>query len=702
MWIKRYGLPILFCFIGLLFAHHPMLFSGLRRVQIDHEDPRFINYLLEHSYQWLRGNPLHGELWSPPFFYPAQKVLAFSDTLFSAGPLYWPWRLAGLPADTSFQFWLMTCVSMNYLAFFLLLSRALRLRVVPSSMGAFLFAFGAPRIVEIGHPQLQTLFFSVIAIFAFLQIFDDRALPRWHRTLQWGVALLAITAQLYSAFYLAWFLIFALCVAFLWACYSRAFRWNLWATVRRDYLAIAISSILCAFLIWPLVSHYREMAGVLGYRTMYEVFLAVPIVRSWIYMGPESWLYGWMAKVPWFMVFGPRETAHRIGVGWITPLVCLTGLFLRRDDPVIRILGLTGLTLFFLATPIPRELLLGLALIEWSLCALVFVRSRGKSRMQLFAFALFALLSWVLFPSVALVRVCIVAGMALGLGQTILRRLSRLLYSTTAAACGLFLLLSTFQDQPAVLITAALGIPGMIALNRGATATLAPAELAALVLATTIALIFLSGSLILWKYVYRFVPGGAVIRVSGRVALLMLIPLSVGFAKFWDWFVKHAGWRYAIPLGAFCMLEQGISTSSFDKQGARERIQTVASWVECDGKPRAFFYSSHRPGYPNWNDHVDAMWAGLVTDVPTVNGYSSSVPPGWWPLYESAVCEKGEENRVRESLRRWSRTTGIPPEEIAWVHDGRRLPINQVSGSDSVSSPVSISSAAGPTGRELP
>jgi hypothetical protein len=687
MWIKRSGLPIFFYFIGILFAHHPMLFSGLRRVQIDHEDPRFINYLLEHTYQWLRGYPLHGELWSPPFFYPAQEVLAFSDTLFSAGPLYWPWRLAGLPADTSFQLWLMTCVSVNYLAFFLLLSRALRLRVVPSTMGAFLFAFGAPRIVEIGHPQLLTQFFSVIAIFAFLQIFDDRALPRWRRTLQWGVALLAITAQLYSAFYLGWFLIFALGVAFVWASYSRRLRWKLLAAVRRDYLAIAISSILCAFLIWPLVSHYREMARVLGFRTMNEVFLAVPMFRSWIYMGPDSWLYGWMPKVRWFLVFGERETAHRIGVGWITPLVCLTGLFLGRDDPVIRILGLTGLTLFFIATPIPRELILGLALMEWSLCAAIFVRSRGKARMQLFAFALFALLSWVLFPSSALVLVCVVAGPALALGETILRRLRRLLYSTTAVACGLFLLLSTFMDEPAVLITAALGIPGMIALNRGAMPTLAPPELAALVLATATALVFLPGSLVLWEYVYSFVPGGAVIRVSARVALLMLIPLSVGFAKFWDWFVNHAGWRYATPLGVFCMLEQGIWTTSFDKQGARERIQTVASWVECDGKPRAFFYSSHRPGFPNWNDHVDAMWAGLATDVPTVNGYSSSVPPEWRPLYESAIREEWEENRVRESLRRWTRTTGIPPEEIAWVHNGRRLPINKVSGSDSSASP---------------
>src|SRR5262249_33271320 len=149
-----------------LFAHHPMLFAGMRRVQIDHEDPRFINYLLEHVYQWLRGNPLHRELWSPPIFYPTREVLAFSDTLLSAGPLYWPWRLTGLPADTSFQLWLMTCVSVNYLAFFLLLRRTLGLGVMPVTMGAFLFAFGAPRIVELGHPHLVTHFYSVIAIAA--------------------------------------------------------------------------------------------------------------------------------------------------------------------------------------------------------------------------------------------------------------------------------------------------------------------------------------------------------------------------------------------------------------------------------------------------------------------------------------------------------------------------------------------------------
>src|SRR5215471_6433006 len=75
--LKGAGPPLFFWSIGMLFAHHPMLFSRMQGVQIDHEDPRFINYLLEHGYQWLTGNRLHRELWNPPFFYPATNALAF-------------------------------------------------------------------------------------------------------------------------------------------------------------------------------------------------------------------------------------------------------------------------------------------------------------------------------------------------------------------------------------------------------------------------------------------------------------------------------------------------------------------------------------------------------------------------------------------------------------------------------------------------
>jgi hypothetical protein len=476
-------------------------------------------------------------------------------------------------------------------------------------------------------------------------------------------------------------------VALVWAAIGRRYRGKLLAVLRRDHSSIAIASLLGAALLWPLLGHYLEMSRMLGTRSMPEVFLGIPNYRSWLYMGPESWLYGWLPRIPWFKEFGPRETEHRIGIGWLTPLAAVVGLWLGRADPVMRILGLTSLTLYFLATLIPREIILGLALVEWLLCAAIFVRSRGKRRIQLLAVALFGLLSWILFPPTALVAACTAAGLMLAVGETLLRRFRSMLDAIAGAACGLFLVLSTYPDRPGTLITLALGVLAAIALKRGAKMSLTPLELTALVLATAAHLAFTQGSLILWNYVYALVPAGGVIRVPARVSLLLLIPLSLGFARFWEWFVNRAGWRYAVPLGVFCLLEQGISTSSFDKKDAQARIQAAAAWVERDGKPRAFFYSSQRPGLPNWNDHVDAMWAGLAAGVPTVNGYSSSYPQLWAPLYKAAICGKGDEDFVRSCLRRWLQTTGIPLEEIKWVHDGRRLPINRDGRSDSTEGP---------------
>jgi hypothetical protein len=123
------------------------------------------------------------------------------------------------------------------------------------------------------------------------------------------------------------------------------------------------------------------------------------------------------------------------------------------------------------------------------------------------------------------------------------------------------------------------------------------------------------------------------------------------------------------------LLEQGISTTTFNKQIARARIQRIAEWVENAGKPTAFFASSHAHGAPNWNDHVDAMWAELSCHVPTVNGYSGFVPRGWEPLYSAEETGVWLEDLERQSLLNWVIMSGLTPQEVAWIRDGRRLPI---------------------------
>src|SRR4051794_21035649 len=74
-------LPLAAGAVGLLMAHHPMILSGLAGMQTDRGDTRLINYILEHSYLWLRSAPGHEQFWSPPFYYPAPNVAAYSDVL---------------------------------------------------------------------------------------------------------------------------------------------------------------------------------------------------------------------------------------------------------------------------------------------------------------------------------------------------------------------------------------------------------------------------------------------------------------------------------------------------------------------------------------------------------------------------------------------------------------------------------------------
>ena len=68
MAIRKSWLPLIIYLVGIVFTHHPMLFSGMQKVQTNPEDTRLINYLLEHSFQWVRGNSLHRTSGALPSF----------------------------------------------------------------------------------------------------------------------------------------------------------------------------------------------------------------------------------------------------------------------------------------------------------------------------------------------------------------------------------------------------------------------------------------------------------------------------------------------------------------------------------------------------------------------------------------------------------------------------------------------------------
>ncbi len=672
---SRLWRPLGVCIVGILFAHHPMLFSGLRRIQIDHEDPRLINYLLEHGYQRLLGTPLHARLWSPPFFYPAPHALAFSDTLLSAGPIYWAGRLAGLHPDTTFQLWVMTCFVVNYILFYLLLRRQLDLGEWPSAMGGFLFAYAAPRVADIGHPQLLPHFFSIIAVLAILWLAKASERSMGQRIVGWSIAELAIVAQFYSSFYLGWFLVLAMLFVLLLSSIYGGFRPGMFKTVSREFPIIGLASIAPALLISPLVVRYLEVARSTGYRSTLEVSLAAPILQSWVYSGPDSWLYGWMPRHQWFLSFGSLEPAHRIGMGLVTPLLCIAGLWLHRGQRIVTTLAMTGLALFLVVTTIPRDIVLCLALTLLSIFIHAVWSRRKEPRSILTPLALCALLTASLFPASNLLLVCPFV-IACTIAACLLPGMRTTLFGLTGLFSLAVLMLGSFFDRPLVLAWGCASTLAILAISKAKSPTIIPPRLCILVAATVAFLVFSPGSLVLWKYIYAYVPAGGAIRVPARAVLLLLIPLSIGFALFWEWCTARRAWKYAVPLGVFCLLEQGISTTTYDKLETRKRVDLIAARVkraETTGHARAFFHSSSRAGLPNWNDHLDAMWAELALGVPTVNGYSGNVPVGWEPLYDCSIRGEADQIRLGKALRSWAFRSDLALDEIVWVHGDRRL-----------------------------
>jgi len=343
----------------MLLQFHPMLLSGLRRMQSDFGDTRLNNYILEHGYRWLLGFPGHEHFWSPPVFYPAPNTAAYSDVLLGVAPFYWPWRIAGFEPDTAFQLWLLTLATLNFAAALLLFARGFRCRPVASAIGAMLLSFASVRTAQVMHAQLIAHFYIAIAILAVIEIF--RAEPELRagvliveRRTAWVFALAAAVAvQMYSSFYYGWFLIFALSIAALWAVARPSTRKRFVLTARANFPALAGAALASALLIAPLIAHYLSAEQQVGTRSYLVVESMLPRLQSWAYMGPSSWLYGWLASHASFH-FLPMEHEQRLGLGVVTIVCAATGLWMSRRRRDVQFVVIVPLAMALLATEWPN------------------------------------------------------------------------------------------------------------------------------------------------------------------------------------------------------------------------------------------------------------------------------------------------------------------------------------------------------------
>lgn len=120
----------------------------------------------------------------------------------------------------------------------------------------------------------------------------------------------------------------------------------------------------------------------------------------------------------------------------------------------------------------------------------------------------------------------------------------------------------------------------------------------------------------------------------------------------------------AALLLAVCVIEQVRVQPSYDKHAARERVRMITDQI---GSTCSTFYVSVNAGdaelpYLPWKYHLEAVWAQLELEIPSVNGHMAVQPAGWSALYDNRVRGPEDEARLTGALEEW-----MPPGAAADV-----------------------------------
>ena len=295
-------------------------------------DARFNSVILEHLYQWVtRSTP---KLWSPPFFYPFDGVLAFSDNHFGT---VWPYivaRLGGLPREHAFQVWFAIGTCLNFWVCWRVLTR-LGYSIAASAAGAFVFTFALPALSQEGHAQLVYRFAIPLAFEAWYRTITTRQFLGLVQTALW------VAVQFLCSIYLGIFLVYLLIafsiVSFLFFTLRYAKHWPLLFTQRQSkkkhasgsrassqktiiYIALAMAALA---LVYFTLRKYQQIAFDYHFvRSMDEIKSMLPRPGSYL-LADHTVLSNWLGR---YVSDVPMRSEQQMFFGLGTIVVSILGL----------------------------------------------------------------------------------------------------------------------------------------------------------------------------------------------------------------------------------------------------------------------------------------------------------------------------------------------------------------------------------------
>lgn len=268
--------------------HGRSLTSGLDWLPAEAVDSHLILFLLEHWRDVLAGT---ADWRSPPMFWPLAGTLGMSDLLAGLAPFYAGLRALGASEHAALNLLLITSTALSFLLTLRLLRITLGIGLAGSLAGAALYAAGYPRLMELGHPQVQVAFTLPLAVDLAVRLLrgggSGSAGTAFGRSAALG---LLVVLQLATAVYPAWFTVLFLAVLAVAALGPAATRRAMGALVRRHVAALAAAVVVTGLAALPVLAAFAGAATDFDFRV--SVLPLIPRPLSLLWPGPESLAWG--------------------------------------------------------------------------------------------------------------------------------------------------------------------------------------------------------------------------------------------------------------------------------------------------------------------------------------------------------------------------------------------------------------------------
>jgi hypothetical protein len=244
-------------------------------------DSRFINFVLEHGYQFIIGN--EPSFYNAPFFYPTKNTLAFSDNMVGTLPVYTLFRFLSFDRETAYQYWWISLFVINYIVAFYCFYKITNNNYA-AILGAYLFAFSMIMFGQCNYTQLNIRFMLPVIIMAAYNLAVHTNVKHYY------LLVLAIGFQFVLGVYYAFLSIYLLVIFF--ACFA-IINWNI-NFIKQLFISKKQSAKTMLFtltiigLLAIYMQNYIAVSNKVGLHQFHEVLKLVPTFTSYFLANDAS------------------------------------------------------------------------------------------------------------------------------------------------------------------------------------------------------------------------------------------------------------------------------------------------------------------------------------------------------------------------------------------------------------------------------